>query len=193
MTKKTSKYDKILNTFIQLLIEGGYQSATISKIAERAEVNPSTIFRNFTDKKGLLSAVVDRHLKDLSTIFDGVSMTGNTEDDLVILSKTYQEFQVDHQEIVLIGFQAALEMPEINKAVEEIPVLFKKILGDYFSDMKKQHKIRETIDVEAATMNLLWLNFGYFLSVIRFDHPNISTSATDFYDKQIRFFAKSLV
>ena len=119
MTKKTSKYDKILNTFIQLLIEGGYQSATISKIAERAEVNPSTIFRNFTDKKGLLSAVVDRHLKDLSTIFDGVSMTGNIEDDLVILSKTYQEFQADHQEIVLIGFQAALEMPEINKAVAE--------------------------------------------------------------------------
>jgi hypothetical protein len=48
--------------------------------------------------------VIDRHLQDLSTIFDDFTATGNIENDLVTMSKIYQEFQVSHQEIVVVGF-----------------------------------------------------------------------------------------
>ena len=78
-TNPTSKQDLILNAFITLLIQGGYQSATINKTAEVAGVNPSTIFRKFTDKVVLLSAVVERHLHDLSTFFDGMVVIGDVE------------------------------------------------------------------------------------------------------------------
>jgi len=191
-TNPTSKQDLILNAFITLLIQGGYQSATINKTAEVAGVNPSTIFRKFTDKEGLLSAVVERHLHDLSTIFDGMVVIGDVEKDLVTMSKTYQEFQANHQEIVLVGVQESFRMPEMSRAVAEIPLQFKQMLREYFTNMRAQHKISDQVDIEAATMNMIWLNFGYFLAAIRFENPDLVTPPEDFYDKQIRFFAKSL-
>lgn len=193
MSKQPSKYDLILNAFITLLIEVGYQSATINKIAEKANVNPSTIFRKFKDKEGLLSAVIDRHLNDLAAIFDdALVVTGDIETDLINMSRTYQEFQEKHQEVVLIGLQESFRMPKVSHAVEEIPVRFRKILLQYFTEMRAQNKIKKSVDVEAAVMNVIWLNFGYFLTAIRYDNPELITEPEDFYEKQIRFFAKSL-
>jgi len=185
-------YELILNAFVSLLIQVGYQATTINKIAEAAHVNPSTVFRKFKDKEGLLDVVIDRHLQDLSTIFDDFSVTGNIENDLVTMSKIYQEFQLRHQEIVVVGFQESFKRPDIAKAVEDIPIQFKTILLAYFDEMKRQQKIAATIDTEAATMNFVWLNFGYFISGIRFSNPKLLVTSNEFYNKQIRFFAKSL-
>ncbi|CAM3116555.1 MULTISPECIES: TetR/AcrR family transcriptional regulator [Leuconostoc] len=187
-----SNYELILNAFISLLIRVGYQATTINKIAETANVNPSTVFRKFKDKEGLLNVVIDRHLQDLSTIFDDFTATGNIENDLVTMSKIYQEFQISHQQIVVVGFQESFKRPDIAKAVEDIPIKFRAILLAYFDDMKRQEKIASTIDTDSATMNFVLLNFGYFISTIRFNNPKLVVTSNDFYNKQIRFFAKSL-
>jgi hypothetical protein len=76
--------------------------------------------------------------------------------------------------------------------VEDIPIKFKAILLAYFNDMKQQKKIASTIDIDSATMNFVLLNFGYFISVIRFNNPKLVVTSNEFYNKQIRFFAKSL-
>ncbi|MCT4382635.1 TetR/AcrR family transcriptional regulator [Leuconostoc suionicum] len=192
MSKQPSKYDLILNAFTTLLVQEGYQSTTINKIAETANVNPSTIFRKFKDKEGMLSAIIDRHLADLRTIFDDVSLTGDVETDLINMSRAFQKFQEKHQAVVVVGVQESFRKPNVSHAVEEIEISFKQTLLQYFAEMKKQHQIKETIDIEATTMNIIWLNFGYFMTVIRFNNPELITDPEDFYEKQIRFFAKSL-
>ncbi|MGQ2287402.1 TetR/AcrR family transcriptional regulator [Leuconostoc suionicum] len=192
MSKQPLKYDLILNAFTTLLVQEGYQSTTINKIAETANVNPSTIFRKFKDKEGMLSAIIDRHLADLRTIFDDVSLTGDVETDLINMSRAFQKFQEKHQAVVVVGVQESFRKPNVSHAVEEIEISFKQTLLQYFAEMKKQHQIKETIDIEATTMNIIWLNFGYFMTVIRFNNPELITDPEDFYEKQIRFFAKSL-
>lgn len=192
MSKQLSKYDLILNAFTTLLVQVGYQSTTINKIAEAANVNPSTIFRKFKDKEGMLSAIIDRHLADLQTIFDDVSLTGDVEIDLINMSKAFQEFQEKHQAVVVMGVQESFRMPNVSHAVEEIEINFKQTLLQYFAEMRQQHKIKKTINIEAAAMNIIWLNFGYFMTVIRFNNPELITDQENFYEKQIRFFAKSL-
>lgn len=52
MSKQPSKYDLILNAFITLLIEVGYQSATINKIAEKRMSILVQFLESLKTKKG---------------------------------------------------------------------------------------------------------------------------------------------
>jgi AcrR family transcriptional regulator len=110
-----TNYELILNAFVSLLIRVGYQATTINKIAETANVNPSTVFRKFKDKEGLLNVVIDRHLQDLSTIFDDFTATGNIENDLVTMSKYIKSFKLATKKLSLLVFKNHLNDQILQK------------------------------------------------------------------------------
>lgn len=188
----TDNQEKILNAFKQLLIENGYTKTTTRKIASLAGVNELTIFKNFKDKEGLLNAAVNDYLHDVDEITSRITLSGNVETDLIMLSRRYQNFINDHQAIVLAGFREAFEIPSLNIAVQKIPLYFKHFLMAYFKKMQTAGVIKQHLDVEAQAMSFIWLNFGYFLTRQRFSNPEISFDLTYFLQNNIKSFVNGL-
>lgn len=186
-----STQDKILNAFIKLLGEVGFKSTTFNRIAEEAGVNPSTIFRNFHDKNGLLDSVVKRHIQDIDRVFDNIQLQGELEQDLITISDSFQKFQLDHREIILVGLQATFELPQVKAASDKVPLVFKTYITNYLNQMKHQGVLQSDADVEAMSLHLLWLNFGYFLTIIRFTDKTLLISQARFFETQIKPLARA--
>ncbi len=54
----TEKQEKILRAALELFAQEGYDASSTSRIARRAGVSEGLIFRHFTNKKGLLDALM---------------------------------------------------------------------------------------------------------------------------------------
>ncbi len=73
------RQQEIFQATLEILVEKGYERLTIEGVAERAEVNKTTIYRWWPSKAALLGAVlVEAHLLDLSAPDTG-SLRGDLE------------------------------------------------------------------------------------------------------------------
>ncbi len=192
MISLTDTQERILTAFKQLLIENGYTKTTTRKIANLAEVNELTIFNNFKDKEGLLNAAVNDYLNDVNKLTNNIQLSGNVETDLTMLSQQCQSFFNDHKAIILAGFRDAFDIPSLNAAIQKIPLYFKQFLMDYFKKMQTNGVIDHNLNVEAQSMNFIWLNFGYFLTGQRFNTPGLSFDLTYFLQNNIKSFINGL-
>lgn len=188
----TPTQKRILKAFKDLLIENGYRNATTHKIAESAQVNETTIFRNFKDKRGLLQATIDQYLTDIDRLKQEQKDTGNLEKDLTAMADKYQKFVFDHQAIFMVGLRESFSLPEVNKDVEKIPIHFKSLLVSYLKKMQEKQLISQDLDIEMLAMNFVWLNFGFFLTQSRFTSSFLNITHEEFLAKNIRSFVKEL-
>jgi AcrR family transcriptional regulator len=62
----------ILNAASELILEEGYQSLSIRKLAERIEYSPSTIYLYFKDKADILSTICQEAFSELSEKLDDI-------------------------------------------------------------------------------------------------------------------------
>ncbi|SDS46737.1 DNA-binding transcriptional regulator, AcrR family [Brevibacterium sandarakinum] len=56
---------RILDAAAQLLATGGVAWLTMDELARRAQVGKGTLYRNFTDKAGIASALLDDRVRDM--------------------------------------------------------------------------------------------------------------------------------
>ncbi|WFR55849.1 TetR/AcrR family transcriptional regulator [Anaerocolumna sp. AGMB13025] len=59
--KKTRQL--IMDTFIDLLDEKGFEKITINDIAERADINRGTVYLHYVDKFDLLDKCIEKHIE----------------------------------------------------------------------------------------------------------------------------------
>lgn len=64
----TDKKENILNTALELFANEGYNAVSTSKIAKVADVSEGLIFRHFTNKKGLLDALMQEAERKLHEV-----------------------------------------------------------------------------------------------------------------------------
>ncbi len=164
-TKKTA--ERIIEAALHLVSEKGYTAATTKAIAELAGVNEVTIFRHFGNKRGILKAIIER-FSYYPVLQEEINqnVTWELETDLLNFSLKHFNFLMSIQDFVMIGFKEAMQFPEINEEIANIPLLIKHELIHYFEEMHRRGKIRE-LDVEAAALSLIALNFGHFMSRAR--------------------------
>ena len=184
--------ERIIDAAIELVSQKGYKAATTKAIAELANVNEITIFRNFGNKRGLLNAIVQKFSYGpvLQKIIQEETIW-ELEADLYNFSITYQKFMMSIKEFVLISFKEAGIFPEIEEEISKVPLLIKGELMDYFHAMKVQGKLAD-VDIEATVMALISLNFGYFVSRARLDAKVTDISTDDFLKTSILIFSRGL-
>ncbi|WP_433596176.1 TetR/AcrR family transcriptional regulator [Lysinibacillus xylanilyticus] len=164
-TKGTA--ERIIDAALQLVSEKGYTAATTKAIAELAGVNEVTIFRHFGNKRGILKAIIEQfsYFPILQQEINK-NVTWDLETDLLNFSQKHFNFLMSIKDFVMIGFKEAMQFPEINEEIANIPLHIKNELIHYFQEMYKRGKIRE-IDFEAAALSFIAVNFGHFMSRAR--------------------------
>ena len=60
-------WDVTLEATIQVLVKGGYERLTTTKVAERARVSVGTLYQYFPNKHALLAAVFERHVDGVAS------------------------------------------------------------------------------------------------------------------------------
>ena len=70
----TEKKEKILIAALELFAEEGFKPTSTSKIAKRAGVSEGLIFRHFTNKDGLLEAIVQEGEERAKALFADIMM-----------------------------------------------------------------------------------------------------------------------
>ncbi|WP_427110063.1 TetR/AcrR family transcriptional regulator [Lysinibacillus xylanilyticus] len=164
-TKGTA--ERIIDAALQLVSEKGYTAATTKAIAELAGVNEVTIFRHFGNKRGILKAIIEQ-FSYFPILQQEISknVTWDLETDLLNFSVKHFTFLMSIKDFVMIGFKEAMQFPEINEEIANIPLHIKNELIHYFQEMYERGKIRE-IDFEAAALSFIAVNFGHFMSRAR--------------------------
>lgn len=72
--------DAILQSFLALIAEKNFEEITINEIAERANVNRSTIYFHYIDKYDLLDRCIEVYLNKMSLVSITVDDHGNQSD-----------------------------------------------------------------------------------------------------------------
>ncbi|MGE7942401.1 TetR/AcrR family transcriptional regulator [Lysinibacillus xylanilyticus] len=159
--------EKIIEAALHLVSEKGYTAATTKAIAELAGVNEVTIFRHFGNKRGILKAIIEQFsYYPLLQQELNKNVTWDLETDLLNFSIKHFNFLMSIKDFVMIGFKEAMQFPEINEEIANIPLHIKTELIHYFQEMHERGKIRD-IDMEAAALSLIAINFGHFMSRAR--------------------------
>ncbi len=87
MDRRIQKTKKaIFDAFISLLTEKSFEQITINEIADRADVNRSTVYFHFVDKYDLLEQCIDTHIAHLV-----VSCSSDTPEALMFQTFLYLE------------------------------------------------------------------------------------------------------
>lgn len=162
----TSTAERIIDAALQLISEKGYTAATTKAIAELAGVNEVTIFRHFGNKRGILKAIIEQFSYFPLLQEEIKNVTWDLETDLLNFSMKHFNFLMSIKDFVMIGFKEALQFPEINEEIANIPLHIKNELIHYLQEMHERGKIRE-IDFEATALSLIAINFGHFISQAR--------------------------
>jgi AcrR family transcriptional regulator len=115
---------RILDSAETILVEEGYDSLSMRRLAEAIEYAPSTIYGYFKDKKAIVAAVLERTTKQLLDALTRASATPGPLTRLRMLGRAYVEFafQYPRQYEVLFVLRGpdvpVLDTPLFGAAVE---------------------------------------------------------------------------
>jgi AcrR family transcriptional regulator len=121
--KQTAKQKQILEAAIHIFAEKGYNGATTSEIAKRANVAEATIFKHYHSKKGLLlrlvlpaisKVVVPFALKPLFAILEEEKPANEIVEDLI---KDRVELIEKNQKLVRVILVESLYHPELKETL----------------------------------------------------------------------------
>ncbi|MFC3886121.1 TetR/AcrR family transcriptional regulator [Bacillus songklensis] len=191
MTKETTK-EKIIEATIALIYEKGFKGTTTQLIAKKAGVNESTLFRHFGSKKGIMQEVIGRY-SYVSMFSNSLKqeVTWDLEKDLYTFIIHYQKFMHENKDYILIGMQEAHAFPEMEEMIATIPKELKQLLTTYLEEMYKRGKLIKT-DFEAQALNIIWLNFGAFLSRARLGNLVTDMDSERFARNSVGLFSRAL-
>ena len=79
----TEKQERILKAALKLFAEQGYDSTSTSKVAKEAGVSEGLIFRHFSNKEGLLNAVLAQSAAAAQAMLSEVIMAASPKEKII--------------------------------------------------------------------------------------------------------------
>ncbi|WP_283608313.1 TetR/AcrR family transcriptional regulator [Mycolicibacterium poriferae] len=120
----TGTRDRILEAAAELLDKGGVDELSTRAVATAAEVSTPTIYREFGDKDGLLSAVIRQVLQQYWD--DKLRVSFATDDALADLEQLFDlhiEFGLSHPYCYAVAYVSVPEDDTLARSLSESPFL----------------------------------------------------------------------
>ncbi|WP_062049038.1 TetR/AcrR family transcriptional regulator [Bacillus sp. JCM 19034] len=159
-SRKKATSEKIMDAAIELFSKNGYDGVTTEEIAVEAGYSEKTLFRHFKSKQNLLEQAIDRYhyADEMHAIFNN-KLSGNIKDDLWLISENYHRIMYRNRKMLRVIMKVGKNLPGLHQYAHRHPKVLQEHLTDYFSEMKKQHKLY-AFDAEKIAITFLYMNFG---------------------------------
>lgn len=153
--KKEFEYEEKLDIAMNLFWEQGYHVTSLSDLEHHMQINRSSIYPTYGDKKELLLKCLDRYqkskLSEYQVFLD--NSTGNALEDLVkILNLSIQQSINDNK--VCLAVKMIFEIALVDKEINQMLVANeKKIENVYLTILQRgiqQKNVKEKLDAETT-------------------------------------------
>ncbi|POZ88867.1 MULTISPECIES: TetR/AcrR family transcriptional regulator [Petrotoga] len=141
---KEGKLNLIMNVAEKIFVEKGYEKATMTEIAKRANLAKGTLYLYFSSKKDLYFTSVERALSALlASIIKKFSSCKNGFEKVVSMGETYVSFSLEYVDYYkLILNYETLEVhfgdkdPHVKKAYEKSEEIFRLLVSSVEEGIK---------------------------------------------------------
>lgn len=184
--RATVTLDAIFEATIQLLVEGGVQRLTTTRVAERAGVSVGTMYQYFPHKESLVYALNERYLQVLAGKIESVcsSHQGAPIGDMVeALVETYWRAKTEQADVTKALYRSVAELdnqPLIDAFAGRVDAatsaMFASAVDATFADLAN------------INLTLLTVIFGAVRSAFE---RNLPPSATQELKKQLILMCRS--
>ncbi len=182
---------KIMDAAMTLIIDKGYSGATTRDIAKMAGVNESTIFRRFDGKKEIVLAAMELPKWNPGLSESDFIYHGELEEDLISFSNVYMSKVTPQMVKVSIGLRSAELQGAALPGIMKVPVVFKKVLVNYFTQMIANGKMRDC-NVESISLQFIAMNFGFVFLDASFGDKLIGVSKAEYIRNSIKVFVSGI-
>ncbi len=142
----TEKQENIINTALELFAQYGVEATSTSKIAKAAGVSEGLIFRHFTNKEGLLHAILERGMEKAQVYFGSIILE---EDPKKRIRKALElPFTIDPSEYNFWRLVYSLKWQRGSMETDGM-IEFRASLADAFADLNYRNPVSEARLVEA--------------------------------------------
>ena len=142
----TAKQQNIIDTALDLFAHQGYANTSTSKIAQQAGVSEGLIFRHFSNKEGLLDAIVQMGLAEMQTMAPQV--LNETEPKKILEQALRVPIHLLRNQPTFWRLQFSLkhQQPEIAKKYDDSDILaqLKESIEGAFRQLKYANPKAET-------------------------------------------------
>jgi AcrR family transcriptional regulator len=152
--RKAESRDKLLDAGFNLVLEGGFNNITISKVAQRSNVATGTVYRYFASKSELCEEIF---LKATTTELGKVTLTCKTPDKnpIAIMEQVLTEFA--ERAIKGRRMAYALIAEPVDSMLDETRLQYRKAYANQFSQLIQQginsnHFIDQDPDLAATAI-----------------------------------------
>lgn len=153
--KKEFEYEEKLNIAMNLFWEQGYHVTSLSDLEHHMQINRSSIYPTYGDKKELLLKCLDRYQKSKLSEYQAFlndSSRDALEDLVKILNLSIQQSINDNK--VCLAVKMIFEIALVDKEVNQMLVANeKKIENVYLTILQRgiqQKKVKEKLDPETT-------------------------------------------
>lgn len=190
MTKKNATKERIMKVALKLFSEQGYYSTTTKQIANEAGVNEVTIFRHFKTKGNLFQETTQNYVKEVRVDEIVKKLKGNEfSENIRLLCRKLLELYYSNIKLYKVQMKMADGEPEFIKL--KLSREYKKVLTNYFEELKAKDKINGDPNMMAVTLiNSL---LGAFTVYVLTDDTFTNLSLEDMVDEHAKQFAKYYV
>ncbi|MDZ4673643.1 MAG: helix-turn-helix domain-containing protein [Gemmatimonadota bacterium] len=151
--------ERILRAAVKIYGEVGFRGATTRRIAEEAEVNEVTLFRQFGSKSALLHEAV--HATGLFNYTPQLpEVPVDPRADLLTWSLAHYDDLVAKRPLIRTCLGECEEHPEILPPAETTALKSKGTLQAYLSTLQSLGLLRADVDVSVATAMLTGILFA---------------------------------
>jgi len=162
MAKKDTKI-RILDAALALISKDGFKATTTKAIAEVADVNEVTLFRNFESKEKLFLAVIDREaMVRFDIIKHDIEPSGNLVEELAMIGTFMTKSMVGKANIFKLMVIEVNRYPEIFDHIRAVPMAAITMLEKYFDKAKEKGLVRKDIDSEVMAVTF----FSYLFRIL---------------------------
>lgn len=183
--------NKIMNSTMELIMEKGYTATTTKDIAKKAGVNECTLFRKFNGKKEIVKSAMKLPQWNPCLKESDFEYTGDLIKDLCSFAQVYSSKVTPEMVKISLGLRSP-DLYDITKdGIREIPDTFKKVLVEYFTEMKNQGKI-QTDDTESLAIAFLAINFGYVFFKASFGDELTELCSKEYIESSVHHFVNGI-
>lgn len=137
--KDENKSEAIFQATLELLNEIGFSETSMSKIAKRAQVSPSTIYVYFANKEDMLGKLYVSVKEKMSlNMVHGLEAEQTIQQGMAVMMGNLREFLLENREYFLFLEQFSNSPLLVKLCLEESMALMFKPLHDYIEEGKKQ-------------------------------------------------------
>lgn len=190
--RKNMTSQKIMDAAIELFSQYGYDGVTTEQIAKEAGYSEKTLFRHYRSKQNLLEQAIDRYhyADEMKAIFDH-ELSWNLADDLWLITQNYHRIMYRNRKMLQVIMRVGRNLPGLHQYAHRHPEILQDLLTQYFTSMKKQHKLCD-VDPEKAAITFLYTNFGLAQSRMNDDHGFTEEEFESLLKESVALFVRGL-